>query len=155
MESKDRFTSIKRIIRKLNPLIIAILRSPLHSMLSKAILLITFTGRKSGKRYTTPVMYAREGETVYVFTHGVWLKNLQGGAPVSLRIHGQDRNGLAMPVSEDKQQIADGLGLFLTHHPSNKGIYNVTLDENGKPKAEDLLRAAQTATMIKIQLEAA
>ncbi len=152
MESKDRFTSIKRIIRKLNPMIIAILRSPLHSMMSKAVMLITFTGRKSGKQYTTPVSYTQEGETVYVFTHGRWWKNLQGGAPVSLRLRGQELNGFALPVSDDKQRIAEGLGLFLAHQPSHKGIYEVALDENGKPKAEDLLRAAQTATMIQVRL---
>ena len=31
------------------------LRSPLHSIVDKKILLVTFTGRKSGKTYTTPV----------------------------------------------------------------------------------------------------
>ena len=152
MESKDRFISIKRIIRKLNPMIIAILRSPLHSMMSKAVMLITFTGRKSGKQYTTPVSYTQEGEMVYVFTQGTWWKNLQGGAPVSLWLRGQERNGFALAVSEDKQRIADGHGLFLTHRPSNKENYDVSLDENGKPKAEDLLRAAQTAIMIQIRL---
>ena len=32
-----------------------VLRSPVHKMVSKTVLLITFTGRKSGKTYTTPV----------------------------------------------------------------------------------------------------
>jgi hypothetical protein len=126
MESKDRFTSIKRIIRKLNPLIAAILRSPLHSMMSKAILLITFTGRKSGKRYTTPVMYAQEYGTAYVFTNGDKWKNLQGGAQASLWLSGQELNGFALAVLDDKQRIANGLGLFLRRHPSNKGAYFVT-----------------------------
>jgi len=152
MEPKDRFASIKRIIRKLNPLIAVILRSPLHSMMSKTVLLITFTGRKSGKQYTTPVSYSQEGGTVYVFTNGDWWKNLQGGAQVSLWLRGQELNGFALAVSDDKQRIADGLGLFLSRHPSNKGVYAVTLDESGKPKAEDLLKAAQTATMIQIRI---
>jgi len=153
MQSKNLFNSINRVVRKLNPLIIAILRSPLHSMMSKSVLVITFTGRKSGKQYTTPIMYAQDGETVYVFTHGGWWKNLQGGAPVSLRLRGEDRNGFALAVSDDKQKIADGLGLFISRHPINKGVYEVTLDENGKPKAEDLLRAAQTVIMIQVQIE--
>lgn len=70
MESKDLFTGFNRIIYKLNPPIIVILRSPLHTIMNKAIMLITFDGRKCGKRYTMPVSYAREGKTVYVFTHG-------------------------------------------------------------------------------------
>ena len=37
-----------------------ILRSPLHGMVSKYLTLITFTGRKSGKNYTTPVSYSQD-----------------------------------------------------------------------------------------------
>ena len=32
-----------------------VLRSPFHGMLSKGMMLITITGRKTGKTYTTPV----------------------------------------------------------------------------------------------------
>ena len=42
-----------------------ILKSPLHGMLSKTILVLTFTGQKSGKIYSTPVSYSRQdGEVV-------------------------------------------------------------------------------------------
>ncbi len=44
-------------------------RSPLHFLVSKSIMLITFTGRKTGNRYTTPISYLPEGDTVTVFTH--------------------------------------------------------------------------------------
>jgi hypothetical protein len=46
-----------------------VLRSPAHGVVSKTILLITFTGRKSGKTYTTPVSYSQFDDQVYVFTH--------------------------------------------------------------------------------------
>ena len=57
-----------------------ILRSPLHGMVSKTITLITFTGRKSGKTYSTPVSYSQKGSQVTIFTHGEWYKNLAAGA---------------------------------------------------------------------------
>ena len=46
-----------------------VLRSPVHGMVSKTILLITFTGRKSGKTYSTPVSYSQTGDQVAIFTH--------------------------------------------------------------------------------------
>jgi len=49
-----------------------VLRSPMHAMVSKSVLLITFTGRKSGKTYTTPVDYSQDGDQVYIFTHANW-----------------------------------------------------------------------------------
>jgi hypothetical protein len=36
------------------------LRSPLHGILSKNFLLINFTGRKSGRVFTTPVSYSQD-----------------------------------------------------------------------------------------------
>ncbi len=46
-----------------------LLRSPIHGMVSKTVLLITFTGRKSGKSFTTPVDYSQEGVQVSLFSH--------------------------------------------------------------------------------------
>ena len=86
-----------------------VLRSPVHGMVSKTVLLIAFTGRKSGKTYTTPVSYSQYNDQVYIFTHADWWKNLHNGAPVTLRIRGREFQGLAEPVAEDKQAVAAGL----------------------------------------------
>ena len=60
-----------------------VLRSPYHGMASQTVLLVTFTGRKSGKTYTTPVSYSQSGDRVTIFTHAVWRKNLTSGAQVT------------------------------------------------------------------------
>lgn len=51
-----------------NPFMKWLLRSPFHGAVSRMYLLITFTGRKSGKTYTTPVQYAQDGNTLYIIT---------------------------------------------------------------------------------------
>ena len=130
----------------------AILRSPLHGMVSKTVLLITFTGRKSGKIYTTPVDYSQDGDQVYIFTHASWWKNLRGGASVTLRIRGREVQGIAEPVAGDKQAIAAGLREHLRKVRSDAKYYEVTFDENGNPKPEDVEKAAQSAVMIRIRL---
>ncbi len=129
-----------------------ILRSPMHGMVSKTILLITFTGRKSGKTYTTPVDYSQDGDQVTVFTHATWWKNLGSEAPVTLRIRGREYQGLAEPVAEDKQAVAAGLIEHLRKVPSDGKYYGVTFDEQGNPRAEEAEKAAQTAVMIRIRL---
>src|SRR5712691_523168 len=63
-----------------------LLRSPLHFWLSDTMLLLTYTGRKSGRRDTNPVSYSREGDVVTVFTYRSWWRNLRGGAPVRVEI---------------------------------------------------------------------
>lgn len=40
---------LKPAFRVINPLMEALLRSPLHGLVSDSLLLVTFTGRKSGR----------------------------------------------------------------------------------------------------------
>jgi hypothetical protein len=130
-----------------------VLRSPLHGVVSNYLMLITFTGCRSGKSYTTPVSYSREDDLVTIFTHANWWKNLRGGAPVSLRIRGRELHGLAEPVAEDKQAIAAALSAHLRKSPFDARYYNVTIDDQGNPIAEEVEQAVQTVTMIRVRLD--
>jgi deazaflavin-dependent oxidoreductase (nitroreductase family) len=121
-------------------------------MVSKTILLISFTGRKSGKTYTTPVDYSQHGDQVTIFTHASWWKNLIGGAPVTLRIRGRELQGLADPVAEDKGAVAAGLAEHLRKVPSDAKFYAVTFDEHNNPRAEEVEKAAQSLVMIRVRL---
>ncbi len=129
-----------------------VLRSPMHGMVSKTVLLITFTGRKSGKTYTTPVDYSQDGDQVYIFTHADWWKNLRGGAPVTLRIRGRELQGLAEPVAEDKRAVTAGLTEHLQKVPSDARYYGVTFDDRKNPRAEEVAKAAQSVVMIRVRL---
>ena len=114
-----------------------VLRSPMHGLVDKQILLITFTGRKSGKTYTTPVSYSQSGDQVVIFTHADWWKNLRGDAPVSVHIRGQELQGLAEHLRKVR---------------SDAKYYGVTFDADGNPRSEEVEKAAQAAVMIRIKL---
>lgn len=131
-----------------------ILRSPLHPFISKYILLITFTGRKSGNSYTTPVSYSLHDGQVFIFTHANWWKNLCDGAPVNLRIRGREHRGIANPVAEDKQAVANGLTAHLKKAPFDARFYDVTMDDEGNPNIEDVAQAVKSVVMIRVQLDA-
>ena len=129
-----------------------VLRSPVHGMVSKTVLLITFTGRKSGKTYTTPVSYSQHGDQVTIFTHADWWKNLRGGASVTLNLRGREVQGLAVPVAGDKLTVAAGLMAHLRKVPSDATFYGVTFDDHKNPRAEEAEKAAQTVVMVRIRL---
>jgi len=88
----------------LNRVFKPLLCSRLHFLVSHGLMLITVTGRKTGKSYTTPVAYHQEGSLVTFFSGGhlAWVKNVQGGAPVTLRLRGKEVSGLARPCPEDQ-----------------------------------------------------
>ena len=129
-----------------------VLRSPVHAMVSKTVLLITFTGRKTGKTYTTPVSYSQSADQVTIFTHAAWWKNLRSGTPVTLRIQGRELQGLPEPVAWDKQAIAAGLAAHLRKVPSDARYYGVTFDEHGDPREEEVKKAVQSVVMIRVRL---
>ncbi len=93
--------------RLVQPLINAgvrtILRSPWHGMMSPRLLLLTFTGSKSGKAFTTPMRYMQEGETLRlrVLVAYPWWKNLVGEATVRVLLRGEMRTGTAEVLPEE------------------------------------------------------
>jgi hypothetical protein len=57
-----------------NLMIVWLLKSPLHGMISKGVMLVSVTGRKSGRMISTPTNYLRDGNTF-----GSWLSKLRNG----------------------------------------------------------------------------
>jgi len=128
-----------------------LLRSPLHGIISRYITVISFRGCKSGKRYSTPVSYSQQGRQVRIFTHAAWWRNLAGGAPVTLRIRGRDRQGTAVPVT-DRSVIAAALAGHLESNPFDARFYAVTMDAEGRPDPADVAKAVQTVVMVQVAL---
>lgn len=81
-----------------------LLRSPLHFLMSGHVLLLTFTGRKSGRRYSTTAEYMREGNTLTLFTQRqrLWWKNFQGGAAVTVHLRGHEISGQAEAFTDEQ-----------------------------------------------------
>lgn len=95
-----------RLVRTLmNGLVTTILRSRWHRMRSDRLLLLTFTGRKSGQDFTTPMRYVQEGEIVRITVVYPWWKNLLGEAPVRVLLRGQMRTGTAEVLPEEASEV--------------------------------------------------
>jgi len=88
-----------------NTLVKPLLKSPLHPLMSRKLVLITYTGRKSGKAYTLPVEYTQHDHTLTILTwkNRTWWKNLEGGASVTVRLQGKEVNGKASVQHYDKE----------------------------------------------------
>lgn len=140
-----------------NPIVIGLLRSPLHILGDQHTIVLTVTGRKSGRHYTFPVSYLRDGETLLVMTHReqTWWKNLQGGStPVGVYVDGHDRPARA-EIATDPDQVTKTLLQFLQQVPAWRRELQVKLNANGQPEhPEDLHRLAQQGLIVcKIQIE--
>jgi deazaflavin-dependent oxidoreductase (nitroreductase family) len=131
-----------------------ILSSPLHKLISKNTLLIHFTGRKSGKQYSTPVNYTQEGSTIRITSQRerLWWRNLKQAPAVSLHLRGKLVGGTAA-VLESPADVASGLERFLRPAPDLARYYQISMDESGSFDQADLVNAARSAVVIAIVLD--
>jgi deazaflavin-dependent oxidoreductase (nitroreductase family) len=137
-----------------NPIIRSLLRSPLHVFVSKNMMLMTYTGRKSGKSYTTPMSYLAVGDTLYTISsrERVWWRNLRGGRDINLRLQGEDVPAKA-EVIEDQTEVADSLFLYLKAAPRLVRYLGVRIDADGNPSLEDIAKLAREKVMVRTQLK--
>ena len=135
----------------INPAMRLLLRSPLHGLLSTNLMLIGFTGRKSGRRYVTPVRYVRAGEMIRCFTtkETKWWRNLQGGAEVTLRLRGRDQPCHAVAIDDDPARTRTALLDYLRAFPQDAAYHDVRLGADRTPLAADVERAAQHAVLVE------
>ena len=142
----------KAVLRLLNPLLEALLRSPLHRLASKNLMLLTVTGRKSGRTYTLPVGRHEKPDGTFVLSAGGnWRHNLRGGADVRVTLDGRERRAHAT-LEEDAIRTAEvfkglldragpravGVKVNVSHSPSleeikpalaDRGVAYLTLAE--------------------------
>jgi F420H(2)-dependent quinone reductase len=79
-----------RIMRAINVPMRRILALPFSTPLSENLMLIWFTGRRTGRRYRQPVSYVVDGEDLLTPGGGKWKLNLRAGEPVRIRLRGRD-----------------------------------------------------------------
>lgn len=129
-----------------------VLRSPLHSMLSSGMALITVTGRKTGKKYITPIGYYEEGGYLWIITSRdrTWWRNLQGGAEVELLLKRKPVRGFA-EVELDEAAVQARMAEYLRHTPQSARPLGIRI-ENGIPNGEDTARTAKARLFVKINL---
>jgi deazaflavin-dependent oxidoreductase (nitroreductase family) len=135
----------------INPVMGFLLRSPLHGLLSDSLMLITFTGRKSGRQFTTPVRYVKDGDTVRCFTsaENQWWRNLRAGARVSLLIKRQSIECDAQATFDNPAAIKEQLVAYLDLFPQDATYHDIRLNKDKSLNEQDLEQAAHNAIVIE------
>lgn len=145
-----------RVLRSINPFVSMILRSPLHRLLSSSVLLLTFTGRKTGKQVTIPVGYTREGDTLTLFSSKSWWKNLRGGGRVAMHLQGRGRTGRA-EVIEDRAAVLDAAEHLVAKYGLKEAGRRIglALDTSPPPTPGELAAAMEGRVVIRLILDSA
>ena len=79
----------QRLMRLINVPMRLALRLPFPTPLNKQLMLLSFTGRKSGKAYKQPVSYIPHDGTLLTPGGGKWKLNLREDHPIDIWLRGQ------------------------------------------------------------------
>jgi len=127
------------------------LRTPLYVFMGNTML-ITVIGRKTGKKYTTPVGFYRAGDALWIISSRdrTWWRNLQGGAKVEMRLRGKEVAGFAEAIL-DEEAVAAQVVEYVRHIPMSVRALGVRV-ENGELNPEDAARLARERLFVKVKL---
>jgi deazaflavin-dependent oxidoreductase (nitroreductase family) len=116
----------------MNAAVSAMLRTPgLRRVLGKVFAIITVTGSKTGRRYSTPVQPLRHGDDLVVLSQRMrkWWRNIAVQPRVELLIQGKTIVGHAI-VAED-EQAQSVLADCLRDNPRVAKFYGIATDDTG------------------------
>lgn len=139
--------------RWLNSLMGLMLRTPgIQRLAGRSTALLTFVGRKSGNKFTTPISYSRHGRNVLLTCHESrqWWRNLDSNPRIELRLAGTDYQGLATVAKDD---VALELFLdFLRHQRMLARASGISFDD-GAPNTEQAAAALQDTIVVSVELD--
>jgi deazaflavin-dependent oxidoreductase (nitroreductase family) len=99
-----------------------LLRRNLMGPLGKQLMVITTTGRKSGKQYSVPIGYVRDGDDILAFNiddHSNWIKNARVNPNVKLNIRGKEIAAVAHEVDvSTPDRVREVLKIYQREQPS-------------------------------------
>lgn len=92
-------------------------------------MLITVTGRRSGRVYTIPVGYQQDGSVITVLASEArtkqWWRNFETPAAVTLRLRGKEREGVATLVPPNSPEFRIQSEQTLTRLPFMGRVFGI------------------------------
>jgi F420H(2)-dependent quinone reductase len=121
-----------RSMRVVNVPMRAVLGLPFATPLTRRLMLITFTGRKSGKTYRQPLSYVVEHDGALLTPGGgKWKLNLSPGEPVRMRLRGRDV--LARPeFIADPDEVERLLTVMMASNPRIRSFVGIPQGADGR-----------------------
>ena len=137
----------------LNFVVRILLKSPLHFLMSNSVLLIEYTGRKSGITYSTPVRYMYAGSRIRCFTSEEvqWWRNVRASPSVSLLVRGSAGSYNSTILDRDPAGTQHLLSEFLSIYPQDAIYQEIGLNSDGSLNSDDLVGASNSAVVVEFE----
>ncbi len=107
----------------------------LQRMIGQGVALLKFQGRKSGKLFSIPVSYDRQGDIVTIITkrQREWWHNFESPIEVEIRLAGRMHTGTAK-IQTDADQTLQFMIEYLKKRPIDAKAYGLARDKITREK---------------------
>jgi hypothetical protein len=130
---------MRAVVGVANPLTVRLLGAGAAGPVARSLLVLEFTGRRSGRVRRTPVGYARDGSTVLIPTHRSyrWWKNTVAGAKVRLRLPEGWRDAWAEAIDPLDPRYLELVKTYADlRGPGILRAFGLDVDEHGRPHGD-------------------
>jgi len=145
-----------RFMTRVNPLIVGILRSPLHFMLSPGLLLLTVTGRRTGRRYTIPVGFQRDAERFVILVSKArrknWWRNFIEPAPVEMLVARKELRGMGWVVQPESFEFRKNAERTFKRMPWLGKQFGIEYDASTGLTDDQVAHLAVEGAMVQVEL---
>ena len=142
------------LVNLINPVIELILRSPFRFLLPKSWVVLTYTGRKTHKKYSL-IFHVAQYKDEFIVVPGcfgelpTWWRNFRKESPVDLFYMGKSIECFARVIEHNETVAAPRLAEYVRHfHASSIGIKADTTEEMFN---ELVIKAAKTYPIVSIR----
>ena len=94
------------VFRTLNPIVRFLVRTPLAGPLREQMMVVSFTGRKTGRRFSIPLSAHRIDNDLYAITSAGWKHNFRDGADAEV-LHKGKTTAMRGELISDPAVVAD------------------------------------------------
>ncbi|MGZ6779223.1 MAG: hypothetical protein ACXVGO_09540 [Mycobacterium sp.] len=143
----------EKVLRAMNPAVKFLLGTPLGGGVRRQMMVLNFTGRKSGRRFSVPVSAHRLDGTLYALASAGWTANFRDGAPVDVlwdgkttTMHGELIRDPAT-VAELSHRAAESYGAKKAQR-----MMGLKFRDNRVPTLAEFTEAAQREGMRAVKL---
>ena len=141
------------ILRVVNPILRSLLRTPLMGAARRELMVVSFNGRKTGRRYSVPVSAHDIDGQLYALTGRPWGRNFRNGTTADV-LHDGKTTAMHGDLIEDPAAVAD-----LYHRSAEsygaktaQRMMGMKFRDQGVPTLEDFREAVDREKLGAIRL---
>lgn len=142
------------LMRVVNPVVEQLVKRGVPASVAERLMLLHFTGRKSGRHYDIPVGYRRINGRMAVLSNSTWRVNFRGGREIEVTLE-RRRHPAHATITEDVDEVAaiyDGQIAHFGHQRAGRHL-GLRINVDRAPTRDELRDLARSVGLSVIWID--